>query len=526
MHQILYTLPLLAPILLSVAGLIALADQGVRPKRALAASRYASVLAFIVSLTSITTLITLGEGDGGLIGAGPVSFAIRLDPLSASLAALVTFVGIIVLQFSRNYLDGEDRQATFFGWMCLTLAAVTTLVISGTLLMLALAWIATSLCLHHLLVYYKDRPGAQLAARKKFLVARIGDVALITALLLIGGSLGTWQISAIDTQLSAGAPTLPLGIAAACIALAAILKSAQFPSHGWLIEVMETPTPVSALLHAGIVNAGGFLIIRFADVMTLFPAVLTALIFIGGATALIASAVMLTQNSIKTNLAWSTVAQMGFMILQCGFGAYSAALLHIIAHSFYKAHAFLSSGSAIDKIRQPETGKAFGPTEFTRLVGGSVLGLWIFAAAAQQMSFGLTSEPGFAIFGAVIVLGLAHYLTRALTARSIGYVMISVVVTSIVASALYFGLQAGFKAMLADSVPEAPEANIVGLGLMYVLLAGFAGLTLLQNLPAHLLDRPFARRWRTHLSNGLYANALFNRLVGSAFGPAQSRKGA
>lgn len=523
MTTVLATLP---PLLFVAAGLLSFTDDGARPIRALFASRYASLIAFAISVTSILALIQNGSANSLTAGTGPLSLGLRLDPLSVTLCTLVSFVGVIVLQFSRNYLDGDHRQGWFLGWMCFTLAAVMTLVLSGTLATLALAWVATSLSLHHLLVFYRDRPGAVLAARKKFYSARAGDIALFAALGLIGTSFDTWQISEIASLAKTTEASQMLGIAAALLGFAAVLKSAQFPSHGWLIEVMETPTPVSALLHAGIVNAGGFLIIRFADIFNLFPSVLTGLIVVGGATALIGSAVMLTQNTIKTNLAWSTVAQMGFMIMQCGFGAYSAALLHIVAHSFYKAHAFLSSGSAIDRIRRPDTGEAFGPFAITRLIGGSAIALLIFAGAAQQVGFGLTEKPGFAIFGAVITLGLAHYLTRALSARSIGYVMISVMTTSIAVAVLYFGLQLGTAWVVGGLAPAALESNLIQIGLMFALLTGFAGLTLVQNVPPSWMAHPIARRWRVHLSNGLYANALFNRLVGSTFGPSQPRKGA
>ncbi len=138
--------------------------------------------------------------------------------------------------------------------------------------------------------------------------------------------------------------------AAGFLAAAALLKSAQFPVHGWLTEVMETPTPVSALLHAGVINAGGFLLIRFADVMLLAPGVLAVLVMVGGFTALFGGLVMLTQPAVKTSLAWSTVAQMGFMILECGLGLFPLALLHIVAHSLYKTHSFLASGEAVELI--------------------------------------------------------------------------------------------------------------------------------------------------------------------------------
>jgi NAD(P)H-quinone oxidoreductase subunit 5 len=210
--------------------------------------------------------------------------------------------------------------------------------------------------LHKLLLFYPERVAAQRAARKKWVTARAGDAALIVAVVVL-----LWPVRHRryrgDPERASAADSVPGATwVAAALALAAILKSAQFPTHGWLTEVMETPTPVSALLHAGVINAGGFLLIRFADVMLLSPGVLAVLVMLGGFTALFGGLVMLTQSAVKTSLAWSTVAQMGFMILQCGLALFPLALLHIVAHSLYKAHAFLASGQAVDgvaAIRRP-----------------------------------------------------------------------------------------------------------------------------------------------------------------------------
>ena len=255
----------------------------------------------------------------------------------------------MVIHYSRNYLEGDRDQGRFIKWLCLTLACVLMLILSGHLVQFVLAWIATSLCLHRLLLFYPARPGAVLAARKKFVASRIGDLCLIAAALLLRRSCGGLDYATIF----AGAAAHPddLGAPALLLTIAALLKSAQFPLHGWLLEVMETPTPVSALLHAGIINAGGFLILRFADVINTSPVALNVLIAVGGFTALFGSVVMLTQTSIKVSLAWSTIGQMGFMMAQCGLGVYSAALLHLAAHSLYKAHAFLASGGVIDLAR-------------------------------------------------------------------------------------------------------------------------------------------------------------------------------
>ena len=177
-------------------------------------------------------------------------------------------------------------------------------------------------------------------------------MALIAAAVLLTLAYGTTDIAQILSAARAGNGGGLAIAAAGFLAAAALLKSAQFPMHGWLTEVMETPTPVSALLHAGVINAGGFLLIRFADVMLLAPGVLAVLVMIGGFTALFGGLVMLTQPAVKTSLAWSTVAQMGFMILECGLGLFPLALLHIVAHSLYKAHSFLASGGAVERDRR------------------------------------------------------------------------------------------------------------------------------------------------------------------------------
>ncbi|MEM9668859.1 MAG: NADH-quinone oxidoreductase subunit L [Pseudomonadota bacterium] len=518
--------PLAGPIVLIAAGLTSLTNDGVRPERALLASRLGSLTALFTAILTVAMTIITGPVDSLTVGVDALSIGTRIDALSTILSLLVAFVGVIVLQFSRNYLDGDARQGWFLAWMCFTLASVMTLVVAGTLILLAAAWIATSLCLHKLLVHYSDRPGAQLAAHKKFVVARLSDLALIAAFILIGGSMGEWQIGAIMDAARIAEPNGMLTAAACLIAIAAVLKSAQFPSHGWLIEVMETPTPVSALLHAGIVNAGGFLVIRFADIVMLSSSSLWMLAIIGGGTALIGSAAMLTQSSIKTTLAWSTVAQMGFMIMQCGFGAFSAALLHIVAHSFYKAHAFLSSGSAIDKIRIPETGSAIGAPSLPKLLMGFAVALAVFLAVGQQFGITASEKPGYLVFGAVIVLGLAHYLARGFAARSVGYVMIQVSLTSAAIAVLYFSLQAGTAYMMTGIVPEVSAPISGQIILMGLIIAGFAGLTVVQNLPTKTSQTPFFQALRIHFSNGLYANAIFNKLVGRPYGPAQTLSGA
>jgi NAD(P)H-quinone oxidoreductase subunit 5 len=327
---------------------------------------------------------------------------------------------------------------------------------SGTLVQLVLAWIGTSLFLHQLLLFYPERVEAQRAAKKKWIVSRAGDVALLAATLILMVSYGTGDIASILAQASDGQATASTLWVAGLLALAALLKSAQFPTHGWLTEVMETPTPVSALLHAGVINAGGFLLIRFADVMLLAPGVLAVLVMIGGFTALFGGLVMLTQSAVKTSLAWSTVAQMGFMILQCGLALFPLALLHIVAHSLYKAHAFLASGGTVDlvaAIRRPgpvavpspgAVGKAF------------LIAIAIYAVVAILFAFifGFDSKsPQALALGAILIFGVAYLLAQGLADKAPWVLTIRTSQYALATALAYFALQTGADWIMAGTCP-------------------------------------------------------------------------
>lgn len=277
------------------------------------------------------------------------------DITGSTMLLLITLLGWVIVSYSQRYLDGEPGQRRYVSALLFTLSAVATVVLTGHLAILMLAWTASSLGLHQLLTYYPDRAPAQIVAHKKFLASRMAELCLLVALVLIFSETQTLSIEAIATHLATLSGIPPsLQAAAVLIALAVILKSAQLPLHGWLIQVMEAPTPVSALLHAGVVNIGGFVLIRLAELMSAVPIAQTLLVTIGGLTALLAGLVMMTRISIKVRLAWSTCAQMGFMLMECGLGLYELAFLHLIAHSLYKVHAFLYAGDVVNETRRQD----------------------------------------------------------------------------------------------------------------------------------------------------------------------------
>lgn len=505
-------LPILAPLALLIAAVFAFRGPAMRPFQMVRWIEWISLAALGVAVLSILALLAHGPVSSGLIGSAGLGFSVRLDAVSAVMLLLVTFVGWIVLRFSATYMDGEAQQGPFTGWLCATLAAVMLVVIAGNVLQLVFAWVATSLFLHKLLLHYSERIAAQRAARKKWITARISDVALVIAAVLIYAQYGTGDIAEIlasarlgDTQ---GLATW-IGIT---LALAAILKSAQFPLHGWLTEVMETPTPVSALLHAGVINAGGFLLIRFADVMVAAPGVLAVLVMIGGFTALFGGLVMLTQSAVKTSLAWSTVAQMGFMFLQCGLALFPLALLHIVAHSLYKAHAFLSSGTAVDgvaAIRRP------GPVAIPNglaVVRAFAIALVIYAVVA--LLFGVSGKSPQAIaLGAILIFGVAYLLAQGLADAAPRVLTQRTAAFSVAATVGYFALQTSAEWLMMGTLPTTPAPGPLEWALIVLSLLSFGLVAIAQAMFPLWAYHPAAAGLRVHLSNGLYANAIFDKLL-------------
>lgn len=509
-------LPLLAPAVL--VGVALAGTRAVRSPRRLADLAIAAATAALaVAALSALGVALLGHARTALLGAGGVGFSVRLDGLAATMLLLVSFVGLVVVRYSRNYLDGDPGHARFTFWLLLTLAAVQTLLISGNLLLLLLAWVATSLSLHRLLLFYGGRPAAQRAAAKKFLASRIGDLCLLGAVVILYLRFGTLEITDLSAaaRALAGQGSSPWLVAAALmIVVTASLKSAQLPLHGWLIEVMETPTPVSALLHAGIINAGGFLVLRLADVLLLATPALEILAVLGGATALFGSLVMLTQTSVKVQLAYSTVAQMGFMLLQCGLGAFSSALLHILAHSLYKAHAFLSSGSVMDQARASWTPSPGGQPHAARLLLAlvAVTGLAFAVAAASGMT--LRSNPAQIAFGLILLMGLVHLLANALDERPSAFVIGRAALMAIGIAVLYFALQLGTAKLAAGSLPTgSQQVGSLTTAIAALVVLSFAAVTLFQNQMMRHAEAPFWIAAYVHLRHGLYLNTLANRLL-------------
>ena len=507
-------LPLLAPTVLVVAAVFAFQRPGRRPDPVAKLAEACALVALAVAVASAAILVWQGPGTSPLLGFAGVGISTRLDVVSVSMMILVAFVGWIVLRYSASYLDGEDRQGTFLGWMAGTLAAVLLLVQSGNLVVFGLAWIATSLALHKLLLFYTGRIEAIRAARKKFIVARISDAAVMSAAVLLFSGYGTLDIGAILAAAREGSTPVSVLWATGFLALAAMLKSAQFPTHGWLTEVMETPTPVSALLHAGVINAGGFLLIRFADVMLQAPGVLAVLVMVGGFTALFGGLAMLAQPAVKTSLAWSTIAQMGFMTMQCGLALFPLALLHIVAHSLYKAHAFLASGTAVEVVASRRRPGPIAIPDGKAVLRAFMLALAIYAAIGFSFGFDEKSPQAIAL-GAILIFGVAYLLAQGLADAAPWMLTGRTALYAVAASIAYFALQRGSEWLTAGTLPATPAPGALEWALLTLAVFSFGVVAIAQAMFPLWAYHPAAAGFRVHLSNGLYANAVFDRLVGN-----------
>jgi len=317
-----------------------------------------TTLSFLLSAVLITWSLTGHEPQA--LSIGNSATIILFDPLGALLAAIILGISLIVHLYSVRYMAEEAAYGQFFVLLDLMTAALLFMVLAGDLITLVISWYLVGVLLYFLL---GQDTRSQIAYRFSFwtlITYRIGDLPLILAAALLYNAYDTWSLMFIFNEIMANPHAHQLfgfsltHVVAGLIALAAFARSAQFMLHTWLPYTMDGPTPVSALMHAGIVNAGGFLINRFAPVFVNSGDVLNWVFVVGLITAVFGSLLMLTQNDIKKALGYSTMGQMGFMIMECGIGAFSLAIYHMFAHGVFKGTMFLSAGSVINDARHDD----------------------------------------------------------------------------------------------------------------------------------------------------------------------------
>lgn len=478
-------------------------------------SLIAAVLGVFTSIACYFLLINNEVIESPFIGFKNIGFSFRYDTLSIIMLSMISILSFIVIRFSHNYLDGDDKQSIFIGRLSATIASVQLLVISGNLGVLFISWVLTSVFLQRLLLFYKDRPRAKIAATKKFIVARVGDLSLLIAFYLLYIRFDSGNLEIIFQSIQSKGSIGGIEDIAILIGIAAILKSAQFPLHGWLIEVMETPTPVSALLHAGLLNAGPFIVIRMANIIELSEYTSIFLIVIGGLTAVFASIVYLTQTSIKTALGYSSIAHMGFSLFVCGLGLYPAALLHLVAHSFYKAHAFLSSGSAIEVVQTSKLNSNKRIGNPLRIFAGIILGFSTYALFAWMWGVSVNENIYLFILGGIIALGLSRIFTSSLDSNGSVYSFINLGILATIITNSFFVFENLFHSALEPLVPNQLPPSFTEYIIVGVISLIYISVVFIQIFSPNIKQHIFTQKMAIHFKNGLYMNVLFDRLVRS-----------
>lgn len=472
-----------APLLAAVALL--------RPRpSSLVASRLALGGAAAAGVAALVLLLAVPEGGASALGG-----LLLVDRVRLVIALLAATIAVLVVAFAQRALAGDGAEVRFARLASLLTGATITLALAGSVVVLALAWVLVGQALIALLALGRS-PASQQSVRRTRRTFLVGDAALVLAVGLLVLTVGPValgpDLTPVAAELAAGsvvgvAGLRLLDVVAVLVVVAAMARSALLPLHRWLPSTLAAPTPVSALLHAGVVNGAGVLLLALAPVFGAAPAA-TALAFVAGATtAVLALAVMLVRTDVKGGLAWSTAAQMGFMVVQLAIGAYGAALFHLVGHGLYKAAAFLGAGEAVGvharRRHRPVSPAALGP----RVRVLATIGL---PTAGLALAWWVIS-PGFSAAKTLLFVTVAWLLTAYLVRGWVRTAPIGVAPSLAVAAigapvvaVAYLGALVGFERAVGSALPPVGTAAIGVIPLALVLVTVAAATALLVGLPA------------------------------------------
>jgi NADH-quinone oxidoreductase subunit L len=354
-----------------------------------------------------------------------VSWALLVDPLASVMLLLVTCVGFVIHVYSLGYMAGDERYHSYFGYLNLFLASMLVLVLGESLLTLFVGWELVGLCSYLLIGFWFGNRDYASAAKKAFVVNRIGDVGYLLAMFVVFAAVGSLSF----TEVRPAAGTLATGTAVAIAVLlfiAATGKSAQIPLYVWLPDAMAGPTPVSALIHAAtMVTAGVYLVARMSPLYTVVPDIGMLVAWVGIATALLAALIACAQVDLKKILAYSTVSQLGYMFVGVGVGAYTAGIFHLLTHGFFKALLFLAAGSVMHALANETDVRRMGGlarhlpvTTVTSAIGVLAIAGFPFLAgffSKEEILAAAADTPGGQVIwlvGMVVAVLTAFYMGR------------------------------------------------------------------------------------------------------------------
>ncbi|HTK87076.1 MAG TPA: NADH-quinone oxidoreductase subunit L [Nitrospiraceae bacterium] len=492
-----------------------------------------------------------------------IEFGLYVDRLTAVMLMLVTIVSSLVHIYTIGYMHGDKGYARFFAYIALFTFSMLMLVMADNFLQLFVFWEAVGLCSYLLIGHWYERDAARAAATKAFIVNRIGDFGFLLGLLLVlltFGSLEYRHVFAQATDFARATTNLlgPVGgtwqistVTLICLLLfiGAVGKSAQFPLHVWLPDAMEGPTPISALIHAAtMVTAGVFMVARLAPLYNVSPTAMTVVAATGAFTMLLGASIALTQNDIKRIVAYSTVSQLGYMVMACGLGAYTAGMYHLLTHGAFKALLFLAAGSVIIALHHEQDIRRMGglrdklPTTYwTMVIGSLALAGFPFTSGFFSKDEILVGAWNAGFFGKVLaVLGLMTAGVTAFYSFRLIFVVfwgnskvdphhaqhiheppstmtIPLIILAILSIAAgYLGISGFLNPVFGETEGHQGAASMVIMGLATIIgLAGIGAAYFIYVQSPWLADR-LANQWRQvyQLSlNKWYVDEAYDRTV-------------
>lgn len=479
-------------------------------------SSNASGLLNLVGIGSLITLYaTSGSHANELLTWEGLGFSLRIDSISLIMYSMVSLIIYFVYRFSINYMAGDEKFRKFAGMFSLISGAVQLLVISGNLFAFFLLWVLTSIGLQQLLKLYPEREKAVRASQTKFVLARLADITLFTSFSIVYNITGTGDLQTLlfdETTLLTLQSSNLMPLIPVLLAITAILKSVQFPFHTWIFGVLECPTPVSALLHAGLLNAGPFLIIRFSNLFIGMELASTVLLVVGAISAIFGTTVYITQSSIKTGLVFSSIGHMGFSLMLCGMGLYAAGLLHLVSHSFYKAYLFLRSGSVIEDVKStnPKLYKRTGT--FHKILASFILAISFYAGISLFTVQFFEIPKALLYVGLIIVSGVFGMLVYSIDSKNLVRTTFKTICASILVLAMFYFMEFSTNSFVAGDIPHHEALGTLRSYISPIIIAFFFLATLLQVLVMVPNKQNLAIALRVHLRNGLYIDSLYRRM--------------
>ena len=387
---------------------------------------FAVTLYFFLQINQTKQPINIDLFEWMQISNFKVSFGLLLDQLSILWLLFVTGIGSLIHLYSISYMDDDEKMHVFFAYLNLFVFFMITLVMGNNLLVMFIGWEGVGLCSYLLIGFWHKNQEYNDAAKKAFIMNRIGDLGLLIGIFILGILFSTLDFTTLKTTITTATDINDLWITIAALALfiGACGKSAQIPLYTWLPDAMAGPTPVSALIHAAtMVTAGIFMITRLNFIFDIVPSVQNIIAIIGAVTALVAATIGLVQNDIKKVLAYSTVSQLGLMFLALGLGAYQVAVFHVITHAFFKACLFLGSGSVIHALHGEQDMRKMGglkstmPITFWTMMIASlaIAGIFPFAGFWSKDEILISAfhgNIGFWVVGSIASILTAFYMFR------------------------------------------------------------------------------------------------------------------